>query len=248
MRSSTILSLTLLGANSVLCHSIFQALKVNDVEQGQLVAVRAPAVNNPVLSVTSDSISCNTGLYSPISSAVVTIPAGATVGAWWEHILGGPQGANDADNPIAASHKGPLIVYLAAVTDAATASGAGLQWFKIAEEGLNTSTGKWGVDTMIAGAGWWSFTVPACVAPGQYLMRVELIALHSAYASGGAQFYMSCANVAITGSGTKTGTTVTFPGAYSATDPGILINIYNGSIPNNDLKPYTIPGPAVLTC
>jgi len=41
------------------------------------------------------------------------------------------------------------------------------------------------------GIGWWDFTVPSCVAAGQYLMRVELIALHSAYSQGGAQFYMS---------------------------------------------------------
>ena len=79
------------------------------------MGVRAPAVNNPVLSVTGDSIACNTGLNTPISNAIVTIPAGAKVGAWYEHILGGPQGANDADNPIAASHKGPMIVYLAKV-------------------------------------------------------------------------------------------------------------------------------------
>jgi len=142
-----------------------------------------------------------------------------------------------------------LLVYLAPVTNAATADWTGVSWFKIAEEGLDTTTGKWGVDSMIAGAGWWNFTMPACIAAGQYLMRVELIALHSAYASGQAQFYMSCANIQVTGSGTTTGSdTVQFPGAYTASDPGILINIYNGSIPNNDLKPYTIPGPAVLTC
>jgi hypothetical protein len=29
---------------------------------------------------------------------------------------------------------------------------------------------------------------------------------------------------------------------------GILINIYDGSVPNNDLKPYPIPGPSVLDC
>jgi hypothetical protein len=29
---------------------------------------------------------------------------------------------------------------------------------------------------------------------------------------------------------------------------GILINIYDGSVPNNGLKPYPIPGPSVLDC
>ena len=73
---------------------------------------------------------------------------------------------------------------------------------------------------MIAGAGWWNFTMPTCVAAGQYLMRHELIALHSAYAEGQAQFYLSCANIEVTGSGTNAGNdAVLFPGAYSATDP-----------------------------
>lgn len=83
--------------------------------RGQLTAVRAPAVNNPVQDVTSPNIACNTGLKSPVSTAVVTVPAGAKVSAWYQHILGGPQGANDADNPIAPSHKGPIMVYLAKV-------------------------------------------------------------------------------------------------------------------------------------
>lgn len=96
-------------------HSIFQRLKVDDVDQGQLVGVRAPSSNNPVQSVTGDSIACNTGLLSPVSSAVVKIPAGAKVGAWYQHVIGGAQSANDADNPIAASHKGPLLAYLAKV-------------------------------------------------------------------------------------------------------------------------------------
>ena len=115
MRSSILWFLATFAATSVEGHSIFQRLKVNDVDQGQLVGVRAPSSNNPVLSVTGSSIVCNTGLKTPVSTTVVSIPAGAKVSAWYQHILGGPQGANDADNPIAVSHKGPLIVYLAKV-------------------------------------------------------------------------------------------------------------------------------------
>ena len=37
---------------------------------------------------------------------------------------------------------------------------------------------------------------------------------------------MSCFQVNVGGSGTANPATVKFPGAYSATDPGILINIY----------------------
>ena len=66
---------------------------------------------------------------------------------------------------------------------------------------------------------------------------------------GQAQFYMGCAQINVSGSGTKTGNTVSFPGAYSATDPGILISIYDSKgQPVGNGTPYQIPGPAKLTC
>jgi len=34
-------------------------------------------------------------------------------------------------------------------------------------------------------------TIPKCIAPGQYLLRGELIALHGAGSYPGAQFYVS---------------------------------------------------------
>lgn len=64
---------------------------------------------------------------------------------WFQHTIGGPQGANDADNPIASSHKGPVIAYLAKVDNAATSSQTGLKWFKIGQDTFDTSTKKWGV-------------------------------------------------------------------------------------------------------
>jgi len=115
MKPTTILSLALFGASSVTGHCIFQRLKVNDVDQGQLVGVRAPSSNYPVQNVNSDQITCNSGFVSPVSTAVVKIPAGAKVSTWYQHVIGGAQYANDADNPIAPSHKGPVLVYLAKV-------------------------------------------------------------------------------------------------------------------------------------
>jgi len=234
-------------ASLVSGHAIFQEVRVNGASQGALKGVRAPDSNYPIQDVSSSSMACNTGINHK-DSTVITIPAGAQVGAWWGHVIGGPQGANDADHPIAVSHKGPIIVYLAAVDDAANADASGLEWFKIAESGLNGDS--WAVDAMIAGGGWHDFTLPSCVAPGQYLMRVELIALHSASIQGEAQFYVECAQIEVTGSGTNLGSNhVSFPGAYSATDPGILLSIYdNNGNTNNNGQPYQIPGPAVLQC
>ena len=82
------------------------------------------------------------------------------------------------------------MVYLAKVDSAVSSGTAGLKWFKVAQDTLD-SAGKWGVDRMIAGGGWSYFVMPTCVASGEYLMRVELVALHSAYEVGGAQFYVS---------------------------------------------------------
>jgi cellulase len=76
----------------------------------------------------------------------------------------------------------------------------------------------------------------------------EIIALHNGNKQGQAQFYMGCAQLNISGSGSKTGNTVSFPGAYSANDPGILVNIYNAQGQPTGNPPYKIPGPAALTC
>lgn len=69
-------------------------------------------------------------------------------------------------------------------------------------------------------------TLPSNIAPGNYIMRHEIIALHLANEKGGAEFYPSCSQLNITGSGTGAPTAselVSFPGAYSDTDPGIYV-------------------------
>ncbi|KAH6640929.1 glycosyl hydrolase family 61-domain-containing protein [Chaetomium tenue] len=234
-------------ATAVSGHAIFQRLSVNGQDQGQLKGIRAPYSNYPIQNVNDANMACNANIQIKDNN-VIRIPAGARVGAWWQHEIGGPSGPNDPDNPIAASHKGPISVYLAKVSNAASASASGQQWFKIAERGVNN--GVWAVDEMISNNGWHYFDVPSCVAPGQYLMRVELLALHSASSAGGAQFYMECAQVEITGSGTNSGSNfVSFPGAYPANHPGIVVSIYDSTgKPTMNGRTYQIPGPAPISC
>ncbi len=99
------------------------------------------------------------------STTVISVKAGDRVGAFWGHVIGGAQFANDADNPIAKSHKGPVMAYLAKVDNAASASLTGLKWcvppfhsnhvppvlntnlplpyrFKIWQDGFDTSSKK----------------------------------------------------------------------------------------------------------
>ncbi|GKT44564.1 putative endo-beta-1,4-glucanase D [Colletotrichum spaethianum] len=150
------------------------------------------------------------------------------------------------------------MVYLAKVSDAVSANRnpkSTLDWFKISEKGLKN--GVRAVDELIANEGWYNFTMPSCVPPSQYLMRVEILALHSAFAPDGAQFYVECVQSDdITSflshsrcSPNNLSGLVKFPGAYSAMDPSVLLSIYddNGQ-PTNGGKPYTIPGPKVLSC
>ena len=92
-----------------------------------------------------------------------------------------------------------------------------LSWFKIFESGYDPETDTWGNDVINLGCGKQPLTIPSDIAPGDYLLRAETIALHAAGGQGGAQFYMSCYQLTVTGSGNAGPSTVKLPGAYSAT-------------------------------
>lgn len=151
-----------------------------------------------------------------------------------------------ANEAIGGDHWGPVQAYMAKVDDATTAVGASANWFKIAEMGLPSNSPEyWATEVLNDNCGHFTFTVPN-ISPGQYLLRPEvigesqlircgisaasyqssLIALHVAGSPGGAQFYMSCFQLNVEGTGTGNPPTVKIPGVYSASDPGILIDIY----------------------
>ncbi|RDB17866.1 putative endo-beta-1,4-glucanase D [Hypsizygus marmoreus] len=243
MRKASSIASLLLFFNSVSAHTIFQELWVNGVSQGHLSGIRVPDYDGPISDVNSNDIICNGGInpyHQPVSTKVIDVPAGAQVIAEWHHTLSSAN-TGDASDPIDASHHGPVLAYLAKVPSATQSSVTGLKWFKIYHDGLDSS-GKWGVDKLITNKGKVTFTIPSCIAAGQYLLRVELIALHGAQSYPGAQFYMECAQLNIIGGGSTSPATVNFPGAYSGSDPGIKINIYQ------TLNSYTIPGPPVFSC
>lgn len=123
-------------------------------------------------------------------------------------------------------------------SSAAEYDGSG-EWFKVFEMGPAeiTSAGLQWASSEIQN---FTFTLPEETPAGQYLLRAEAIALHGASTVGGAQFYISCAQIEVTSSSTATpAPTVDIPGLYTGEEPGILINIYY-PIPTN----YTMPGPA----
>ena len=120
----------------------------------------------------------------------------------------------------------------------AESNGEGAVWTKLYEDGL--TNGKWAVETFIANKGQITITLPN-LAAGEYLIRPEVLALHEGNRQGAAQFYNGCGQIKVTGSGSASlpATGVDMTKAYSASDPGVLFDIYSGA------TSYEIPGPAV---
>jgi hypothetical protein len=135
-------------------------------------------------------------------------------------------------------HPGPFLYYMARVpddvTDVDSWNPAGEKvWFKI-DQGGNVPDQNPPFETEMTEI---FTTIPADLAPGNYLLRAEHIGLHI---NGGPQFYIACAQLEVTGSGSASPSSlVAFPGAYALSDPGLAWNLYA------DSGPYPYPGPEV---
>ncbi|KAL4934625.1 glycosyl hydrolase family 61-domain-containing protein [Aspergillus undulatus] len=143
------------------------------------------------------------------------------------------------------SHHGPVIDYLASCNgDCSTVDKTTLEWFKISESGLidgSSSPGTWASDDLIANNNSWTVTIPSSIASGNYVLRHEIIALHSAGNENGAQNYPQCVNLEVTGGGSDSPSGTLGTELYTPTDEGILFNIYT------TLDSYPIPGPALYS-
>ncbi|KAF2444514.1 lytic polysaccharide monooxygenase [Karstenula rhodostoma CBS 690.94] len=183
-------------------------------------------IENP----TSPDIRC---YQAATAASVATIPAGATL-----HYLSTQQ----------VNHPGPTQYYLARVPvggSVKTWDGSGAVWFKIGTT-MPSVDGQgqmsWPAQNSYQTA---NTTIPVSTPSGDYLLRVEHIALHMAMRAGGAQFYLACSQVTITGGGDGSpGPMVAFPGAYGRSDPGILVDLAKIVKAPDTYQP---PGPAVWT-
>ncbi|TFK62110.1 hypothetical protein BDN72DRAFT_406369 [Pluteus cervinus] len=229
--------LSVLAAAAVAnAHFTMQYIWSNGVDQGQNKYLRIAPSNNPITDVTSKDLTCNVGGLSGASTSTLSIPAGDQVTFEWHQ-----HAQRTGEDPIASGHKGPVQVFVAkAPSSAASFDGQGAVWTKIYSSGLvNPSTQQWATDVVNANGGKHSVTIPASLPAGEYLLRAEIIALHTASSYPGAQFYVGCAQVKITGGGNANPPKISIPGAYKSSDPGITVNIYN------NLQSYTAPGGAV---
>ncbi|KAJ8701678.1 hypothetical protein PTI98_000440 [Pleurotus ostreatus] len=230
MRGFTLLSALVALASGVSAHYRFTSLIVGTTTTSPYQYVRSNTnSNSPITDVTSNDLRCNAGgLASGPSTQTATVSAGTTVGFALDQAI---------------FHQGTLNVYMAKAPDNVAASdfdGSGTVWFKVHEIVPVTDGGSsitWTTDNLTQ----FSFQLPDALPSGQYLLRVEHIALHGASSFGGAQIYISCAQLnVINGGNGAPGPLVAIPGVYDGHEPGIQINIY-WPVPVS----YTQPGPAV---
>lgn len=169
------------------------------------------------------------------------------------------------------SHHGPVLSYLAPCGPASTNSSRGdgcasvdktkLSFFKIDNSSPafvgepDGPPGNWATDTLISHNNSWLLEVPPSLEPGPYVLRHELIALHYANMSDGAQNYPQCINLwvmpanatntgsseAATGKNVGEGQGMSAQKLYHENDPGVVINIHE------TLTTYVIPGPTVVS-
>ncbi|KXL41815.1 lytic polysaccharide monooxygenase, partial [Acidomyces richmondensis BFW] len=143
------------------------------------------------------------------------------------------------------SHHGPVLTYLAKCpASCSDVDKTTLKFFKIDEVGLisdATPPGIWAADQLEANNNSWVVEIPSSIASGNYVMRHEIIALHSAETENGAQNYPQCINLEITSSGTDNPEGTLGEELYTPDEPGILIDIYTS------LSTYKIPGPTLYS-
>ncbi|KAI1385170.1 glycoside hydrolase family 61 protein [Hypoxylon trugodes] len=213
-----------LAANGVSAHYIFQQLSVDATEYGPFEYIRQNSnYNSPVTDLTSNDLRCNVGAQGADTKTV--------------DVKAGEKFTFTLDTPV--YHQGPISIYMSKAPGAASDYDASGEWFKIKDFAPDFSGGeaKWDME------GSYSYEIPSCIEDGEYLLRIQSLAIHNPYPSGTPQFYISCAQVKVSGGdGSYNPKTALIPGAFKETDPGYTVNIYS------DFHNYTVPGPEPLTC
>ncbi|EOA81141.1 hypothetical protein ACJQWK_07617 [Exserohilum turcicum] len=264
MAPTTALLLSLL-AGQTCAHTFIWGVFVNGVDQGTFKGIRIPAYNgqngrggynnSPVKDLDSIDMRCNV-MGDVQAHDTIKVAPGDNLTFDWHHEL-----RNDTDEVIASSHHGPSLIYIS--PDPPRDNSFVKLWHagKI-ESNPFPQPGEWSTTSDIAKKfGHMNVRVPAGLKAGKYLIRAEMVGLHEgevSYAQNprrGAQFYPDCVQIEVTGDGqVELPEGVSFPGAYSYNDPGVVHNIYCSTEtrkPAASTTPcvtdYVIPGPTVWT-
>ncbi|KAK3387944.1 glycoside hydrolase [Podospora didyma] len=224
------LSGLLLTAAAVEAHYTFPRLVVNGKPEDKDWSVTRMTKNANTKQGIENPTNADIRCYASGTAAnVATVPAGSTI-----HYVSTQQ----------INHPGPTQYYLAKVPAGSSVTkwdGSGAVWFKIFTTMPTMDKNKqltWPGQNLYTTV---NATIPTATPSGDYLLRVEHIALHMAAQPNKAQFYLSCSQITVTGGGNgNPSPLVSFPGSYKSSDPGIQVNL-NAIAPDA----YRPPGPAV---
>ncbi|GJJ09015.1 hypothetical protein Clacol_003236 [Clathrus columnatus] len=170
----------------------------------------------PVKGAMNRDINC--GKNALIAAVVAPANPGSVLSFDW----------HSGENTIWPHNIGPMMTYMAVCgnTTCDQFDAINAEWFKIDEAGqFANNLSVWHQQDLFEGKSV-NVTLPQDIAPGDYLVRHEIIALHLGNELGGAEFYPSCSQIRISsnnGTVVQPNQTVSLPGAYNDTDPGIFV-------------------------
>ena len=128
--------------------------------------------NSPVTDLTSNDLRCNVGGENGTDTQTVTVTAGST---------------HSFTADIAVYHQGPVSFYMSKAPSTAAAYDGSGNWFKIKDIGPTFATpcdATWDLEQT------YNFTIPKSVPNGDYLVRIQQLAIHNPYPAGIPQFYI----------------------------------------------------------
>ncbi|KAJ3986403.1 glycosyl hydrolase family 61-domain-containing protein [Lentinula detonsa] len=187
---------------------------------------------SPVKGASNPDLNC--GLSAQFAADVADANPGDDLAFDW-------RGGDDQNWP---HNTGPMLTYMTSCgsSSCTTYNSSSSKWFKIQQVARISTGGPWAQEAVMEGFPA-NVTLPSTLAPGNYLIRHEILGLQGAVSVGGAEFYPACSQIKVGGSqtgGPSEDELVLLPGAYSDTDPGIYDpNVYDPS------ASYTFPGPPV---
>lgn len=181
----------------------------------------------PVLDTSSDALGCNDKGQMGDGTATANINAGDDIKFTW--------------NTWPTDHHGPVTCYMADCGgDCSKFSVNDAKWFKIDETGYIGPDQNWATDKLIADGTSWTCKIPAALSNGKYLIRHEIVALHT---TGEPQYYPSCSQLNVKNGG---------DGSASGSEAWSTADLYkNANWPDiwggGDLSKMKVPGPSVVS-
>ncbi|KAK3995720.1 family 61 putative glycoside hydrolase [Cladorrhinum sp. PSN332] len=223
MKLTGIIAALTLGAAEVSGHYIFQQFGVGSQKFSLYQHIRKNNNHNsPVTSLSDTNLRCNVGGASGAGTTVANVKAGDSFTFYLDQ---------------AVYHQGPISLYMSKAPGSVQDYDGSGDWFKIYDWGpsFNGGSSSWPMRNS------YQYNIPKCIKDGEYLLRIQSLGIHNPGSTP--QFYVSCAQINVTGGGNATPSpTVKIPGAFKASDPGYTANIYN------NFKSYVVPGPSVFSC